>query len=310
MRYFLLCFLASPVIADQFPVSRCVNFDQALEAPKEGDWGYTISYEDIVWIADQGFDTIRLPVKFSAHWDDALSPEILARVDQVIGWAFSQELQVILDLHHFDEILTDPDKHADMFFDIWAELSTHYARYDHRLIFELLNEPSENLKTPRAVSLFESVYPTIRSDHPDRWIIIEGAEWAEISALQDLPLIDDKTALSFHYYSPYTFTHQLAEFHVDPMPAATWGDRSERQVLRDDIALAASRDVPLLLGEFGVTSPTKLSERINWITSVRKEAESHGIGWCHWGFARGFAIYDEETGDWLPGMEQALMSKR
>jgi len=151
MRNFLLCFLASPVIADQFPVSRCVNFDQALEAPKEGDWGYTISYEDIV---------------------------------------------------------TDPDKHADMFFDIWAELSTHYARYDHRLIFELLNEPSENLKTPRAVSLFESVYPTIRSDHPDRWIIIEGAEWAEISALQDLPLIDDKTALSFHYYSPYTFTHQ------------------------------------------------------------------------------------------------------
>lgn len=310
MRYLLLCLVANPVVADQFPVSRCVNFDQALEAPFEGDWGYVIAQDDIVWIADQGFDTIRLPVKFSNHWDSGLAPAILARVDQVIGWAFAEDLQVILDLHHFDGILADPDMHADMFFDIWAELSTHYAGYDDRLIFELLNEPSENLKTPQAVALFENVYPTIRADHPNRWIILEGSEWAEISALQDLPLIDDRTALSFHYYAPFSFTHQLAEWHVDPMPAATWGDAVDRQVLSNDIALAASRGLPLLLGEFGVTAPTVLSERINWIAAVREEVESHGIGWCHWGFASGFAIYDMETKDWLPGMQQALMSKQ
>jgi hypothetical protein len=93
----------------------------------------------------------------------------------------------------------------------------------------------------------------------------------------------------------------------DPWPAETWGDKADRQALRDDMALAASRDAPLLLGEFGVTTPTVLSERINWIQAVRDEAESHGIGWCHWGFAGGFAIHDQKTDDWLPGMQQALM---
>lgn len=310
MRALFLCLLATPALADPFPVARCVNLDQALEAPNEGDWGYTITRPDVAWIAGQGFDTIRLPVRFSAHWDGQIDPAFLTRVDEVIGWATDENLQVILDLHHFEALMTEPAQNAPIFTAIWKELALHYADHDNTLMFELLNEPTENLDTAGAVALFEKVYPVIRQTNPDRWIIIEGGDWANLSALPDLPQIDNRTALSFHYYAPYTFTHQQAAWMDDPLPPDIWGDKDDRAALRADMEQAAARGTPLLLGEFGVTTQTDLAQRVGWTHAVRQEAESHGIGWCHWGLSRNFAILDPATRDWVPGMKDALFSDR
>ncbi|RYY33102.1 MAG: glycoside hydrolase family 5 protein, partial [Sphingomonadales bacterium] len=38
-----------------------------LEAPNEGDWGRAIVDGDFAIIKAAGFDTIRLPVRWSAH---------------------------------------------------------------------------------------------------------------------------------------------------------------------------------------------------------------------------------------------------
>jgi len=309
MRTLALCLLALPAFADPFPVSRCVNLDQALEAPVEGDWGYVIERAHIAWIAQQGFDTIRLPVRFSAHFDGRIDPDYLARVNEVIAWARGENLQIILDLHHFEALMQDPAKHAAAFRQIWQALGAHYAGSNDDLIFELLNEPSGNLDTAGAVALFEQILPDLRRSHPNRWIIIEGGDWANVTALADLPVFDDRTALSFHYYAPYPFTHQLAQWHADPLPKAIWGNTAERHALRDDFITATQRDVPLLLGEFGVTATTDLPQRINWTKAVRQEAEAHGIGWCHWGFAGNFAIHDLATQTWVPGLQKALFDK-
>ena len=308
MRALLLYLLTMPAFANAFPVHRCVNLDQALEAPNEGDWGFTITRENIRWIAAQGFDTIRLPVRFSAHWDEQIDPGFLARVDEVIGWATESGLQVILDLHHFEELMADPAVHARTFAAIWTELSTHYAGHDANLLFELLNEPTGRLDTAGAVALFADIMPVIRKNHPDRWVIIEGGEWANLSALPDLPQFDDRTALSFHYYAPYPFTHQMATFIDNPPPPSTWGTKDNRAALRRDMAAAGALGVPMLLGEFGVTTVTDLEERIGWTKAVRQEAESQGIGWCHWGLSGNFAIHDPQTDDWVPGMKEALFS--
>lgn len=106
----LMLLLAGPVFAETFPVERCMNLGAALEAPEEGDWGYTILRADIDRIAAAGFDTIRLPVRLDTRWDGArLDPAFLARVDEVIGWARAAGLRTILDLHHFDAFMDDPD---------------------------------------------------------------------------------------------------------------------------------------------------------------------------------------------------------
>ncbi len=308
MRAFLSICLAVPVCADAFPVARCVNLDQALEAPQEGDWGYRIAQPDIAWIADQGFDTVRLPVRFSAHWDGRINPAFLARVDEVIGWADAEGLNVILDLHHFEELIADPTRYAGQFISIWTELSAHYAGADESLIFELLNEPTHPLDTAGAVALFGDVLPLIRAAHPDRWIIIEGGGWASVDALADLRVLDDRTVLSFHYYVPWEFTHQQAPWLSDPPPARGWGDKDDRAAMRADFALAGAAAAPVFLGEFGVTTLTDPMLRATWTGAVREDAEAQGIGWCHWGLSGNFAIRDPATGDWVPGMKEALFA--
>jgi len=40
---------------------RGVNLGNALEAPHEGDWGYTIAPDHLIAIAGAGFDGVRLP---------------------------------------------------------------------------------------------------------------------------------------------------------------------------------------------------------------------------------------------------------
>ena len=49
------------------PVQRCMNLGGALEAPNEGDWGYTIREKDLEAIKAAGFDTVRLPVRWDVH---------------------------------------------------------------------------------------------------------------------------------------------------------------------------------------------------------------------------------------------------
>jgi aryl-phospho-beta-D-glucosidase BglC (GH1 family) len=48
-------------------LGRGINFGNALDAPMEGDWGVTLKPEWFHQIADSGFTTVRLPVRWSSH---------------------------------------------------------------------------------------------------------------------------------------------------------------------------------------------------------------------------------------------------
>ncbi len=314
MRYifaFVLSLFASPALAEHpFDVQRCVNLDLALEAPEEGAWGYIIQENHINWIANAGFDTIRLPVRFNAYWyGTQLDRGLVRRVDQILGWAENAGLQVILDHHHYDAMMQNPDAEAGTFIAIWAELAERYADRGDWLIFELLNEPFGKLTNERAMQLFNDTIPVIRETNPNRWIVIEGAPVARIDSLPALTRYDEHVALSFHYYIPHTFSHQQATWMKNPPPPRDWGSPGERQLIVDHMKEAASYGLPMFLGEFGVTKQTELRPRLDYITTVREEAEANGIGWCHWGFAGGFPMFDTTINDWSPGMKRALMGE-
>ena len=48
-------------------IGRGINFGNALESPIEGAWGLTIKEFYIQAIADLGFNSVRLPICWSAH---------------------------------------------------------------------------------------------------------------------------------------------------------------------------------------------------------------------------------------------------
>lgn len=306
-----LLLLATTFPAAAFPVERCINLGAAMEAPVEGEWGYIIQRRHITAIADAGFDTVRLPVRFLDHWDGTrLSPAILARTDEVIGWAEAEGLNTILDLHHFEGFATEPNVHTPTLIAIWQALSDHYVDAPESLMFELFNEPNGAFTTELALPLFQHLTRAIRKDHPDRWIIFGGGEWNDLDEMLALPAPDTRVMHTFHYYRPWTFTHQGAAYLDNPPPARDWGTSDNRATLSQDMTRASASADVVFLGEFGVYAGTDPAQRLSWITAVRREAEANGIPWCYWGFTQGdvtgFSAYDTATERWEPGLLDAL----
>ncbi len=312
MRFFgpaVLALVLAASTATALPVSRCINLGNTLDAPTEGAWGPPLTRSEVAWIAAAGFDAVRLPVRFNRRWDGAIDPALLARADEVIGWAREEGLTIILDLHHFEALMTDPVGQGPVFLAIWEELARHYAGAPDDLIFELLNEATGMLTNPRLEVLFAEAIATIRQHHPDRWIIAGGENWNSASAMFTLGLPEDaRVALTFHHYEPYPFTHQLAPWTGESLPARGWGTEEERADLARRFRRAAEVGRPVLLGEFGVYGETELQHRLAWSEAVRREAEANGFGWCIWALDAGFPVRDRATGDWIDGFEAALMA--
>ena len=66
-------------------LGRGVNLGNALNAPNEGEWGVTLKEEYFTKIKQAGFDSVRIPVRWSNHAGHAapyaIDAKFLARVD-------------------------------------------------------------------------------------------------------------------------------------------------------------------------------------------------------------------------------------
>lgn len=283
---------------------RCINLGNMLEAPNEGDWGLIAREEWLPIIAEAGFDSVRIPVRWSAHAAaDApytIDSDFLARVDQVIGWALDAGLNVVLNIHHYEEIHQDPDGHAERLLGLWQQLAPHYQDYPAALRFEVMNEPYDQLSAERWNGIQMAALEIIRASNPTREVILGGVEW---NSLRQLPFIElpeerDNLLLTFHYYEPFEFTHQGAEWAEGSKAwlGRTWPQDGEEARLAADFAFAAEwserHGLPLFLGEFGAYGKAAMDSRLRFTEAVARSAEAHAIAWCYWEFASGFGIYD------------------
>lgn len=91
-----------------------------------------------------GFDHVRLPVTFASHLDadGTINADYLEAVDKAVIAALSNDLTVVIDLHHYGELKDNVSANEATFYSIWEQLAKHYKNYPNRVIFELLNEPN------------------------------------------------------------------------------------------------------------------------------------------------------------------------
>ncbi|MBL4870981.1 MAG: glycoside hydrolase family 5 protein [Robiginitomaculum sp.] len=303
------------------PVKKCVNLGNALEAPNEGEWGYTVNVQDLRRIKQLGFDTIRLPVKWTAHMDRRrpyrIDPKLLSRTDYIIGTALDLGLKVILDVHNYDAIMARPYREIPKLKNLWHQLSTHYANWPDGLIFEVLNEAHDKMTTTKANALNAELLGIIRATNPSRWVVLGSGNWGSIDPLlldtqeKFSPPNDPRIITTFHYYDDFDFTHQGAHFLDTPPPTGKrFGSRQQKADIAKHMAQArAFQDRtghPLLLGEFGVYQHVPNAQRAEWTYTVRKQAEAQGLGWCYWDWATEFKMYDQNTARLVPGFGAAL----
>ncbi|MCK0127632.1 glycoside hydrolase family 5 protein [Erythrobacter sp. F6033] len=293
--------------ASQFQMKRCVNMGNALEAPKDASWGRLYSKEDYDRVAKAGLDTVRIPVRWSDYTgpapDFGIDPEFMALVDQNLKWAQDAGLNVILNIHHFEEIMEDPEGQMLRYGMIWDQLSKHYAEQPENVWFEVLNEPFKNLKGTQMRRAQTVGLTLIRNHNPDRIVILGGEEWSGIRTLAtNLATDDPNVVYTFHYYDPFPFTHQEATWLGDDMPKGKrgWGSKADKAELAAAVDTAtAFRDAikrPVFLGEFGVNSPVDNKERVKWAGAVSAAMEGADIPWCLWSYGNTFALYDNERG--------------
>jgi hypothetical protein len=101
-----------------------------------------------------GFDTIRIPVTWfkatgqgspSSSSSFTINTDWMARIKQVVDWAIAENMYVILNTHHEEQVLplsnSGRDQANRFVTRIWAQIAREFRDYDHRLIFEGLNEP-------------------------------------------------------------------------------------------------------------------------------------------------------------------------
>jgi endoglucanase len=107
-----LSLTAADVFEQQRRLGRGLNMGNSLEAPKGAVWGKAIMEEDFPRIKAAGFASVRIPVRWADYASGdapcAIEPAFLARVEGLVKSALKSDLQVVLNVHHFDALDQDP----------------------------------------------------------------------------------------------------------------------------------------------------------------------------------------------------------
>lgn len=301
-------------------LGRGVNLGNALEAPREGEWGVTLREEYFQLIKEAGFGAVRMPIRWSAHAASTepytIDPSFFGRVDWAVEQALSSGLLVVINVHHYEEIMQRPQEHRERFLALWAQIADHYKAYPADLLFEVLNEPNGTLTARAWNSLLREALQAIRQTNPERNVVVGPGNWNSIDALGslELPAEDQHIIVTVHYYLPFHFTHQGAEWvsGSDAWLGTTWlGTPSEVQAVKRDLDRAAAwgeaNHRPLYVGEFGAYSKADMDSRARWTDSVARQAEERGMSWAYWEFCAGFGVYDPSGHDWNTPILEALL---
>ncbi len=246
-------------------LGRGVNMGNAFEAPSENEWGnpWMPEYFDIM--ADLGLDHVRLPVRWEpsdrsmAIAPYTISATFMNRIQEVVDEALKNKLHIIVNMHHHEALFDDPVGQKERFLSMWSQIATHFHDYPDSLLFEVLNEPHGNLSPQMWNIFYADALAQIRQTNPTRIVLMGTAEYGGLGGFVHLELPDDEYIIvSPHYYNPFKFTHQGAEWvdNSDPWLGTEWNDTEiDREAVESEFSYAIqfSKDkhIPIHVGEFG-----------------------------------------------------------
>jgi endoglucanase len=321
---FALTLPAADVFEQQRRLGRGLNLGNSLEAPKGATWGRPIAEEDFPRIKAAGFSSVRIPVRWSDYAAKdapyAIDPVFGAKVEALVRAALKADLQVVLNVHHFDELDQDPVGQRPRFAAIWKQLATRFAGFPDALQFELSNEPHGKHTAAEWNANLLVALRELRPQHPERAVHVGSVQWNQIAMLKELqlPKEDRHLIAHIHYYSPFHFTHKNASWvkgSKEWKDGDTWdGTEAEQAAIRKDFevarAWAKAEGRPIFLGEFGACSTNpNLPARVRWTRFVRDTAEASGFTWAYWEYQAGFGVWDPKAKAWRPELLEALVGK-
>lgn len=297
-----------------------INIGNTFEADQS--WQSPFFIEDLKKIADLGFNHVRIPIKWEREDRGLQTPpytlnkSFLEYMQGVVDEALKNELLVIINMHHHNELISDPMAHKERFLSQWQQLSDYFKDYPDSLLFEILNEPHDNFTSEIWNDFSKEALSVIRKTNPERCVLIGTANWGGVGSLSSLEIPNDTNIiLTIHYYNPFQFTHQGASWSdgSDAWLGTEWRDTElERQAVMDDFMLALNlakeKNIPIHVGEFGAYSRADIDSRVRWTLFLSRWFEQQGFSWAYWEWNSGFGIYNPKTGEYNQKLVDALVS--
>lgn len=284
------------------------NLGNALDAISEDGkvneqaWNEAVTTKKLIQaVKGQGFNTVRIPVSFldKINSDGTVDSEYLARIRQVVDYAYSQGMFAVIDMHNdggevankwlditktgaeFDAIKTK-------FAAVWTDIATYFRAYDQKLVFEGFNElmngnynaAPQQYQLDNVNALAQAFVTAVRSaggKNDDRVLIVAGyntnIDQTVAGFVKPTDTVTDRLVLSVHYYDPYDFALNQNSSDKD------WGTLAEVAAMRTQInkiaTFAKSLNMPVFIGEYGPIDKDNTAERAKYCYRLNNYAKSN-----------------------------------
>lgn len=278
----------------------------------EQSWGNPIVDMALIQrVKDAGFTSLRIPITWYRHVSDdgsfTIDPAFLARIKEVVDYAYACDMYVIINMHHEDWLNVktldkDYEEIGVQLCAMWTQIADYFADYDQHLIFEAMNEPrmtgvsyewTGNKAGYEAVNYLNQVFvETIRANgkghNPERCLMIPGyaaSSSSNIMAAIKLPEVDGAVAenliISVHCYSPYDFCLSDKQKVFDPKNKSHTS--SIDSVFNNIAKLFLAKGIPVVMGETGATNTgNNTEEREKWAYYMGSKAAEYGVPILIW----------------------------
>jgi len=273
---------------------------------------------DFAWMAEWGFDFVRLPMDYRC-WTDPADPyrydeKILKEIDQAVAFGKKHGVHGSLNLHRAPgyTVARPPEKRnlwkdpeaQKQFNAQWTMFAKRYKGMASAAVsFNLVNEPAK-VEPAVYAKVARAAVEAIRTVDPDRLVLSDGTQWGHDPVWE---LADLGIAQSVHGYQPMPVTHYKASWAGgDRWSEPTWplrqGDKTRNRAwLRDEYFAPwrklADRGVGVHMGEWGCYNKTPHHVVLAWMKDVGGCAKEAGWGWALWNFRGSFGILDSERQD-------------
>ncbi|MFG3342886.1 cellulase family glycosylhydrolase [Glycomyces sp. NPDC048151] len=299
------------------------NLGNSLDAVGEDEtaWGNPrITPELLDAVRAQGFNSIRIPVTWSAHQaesgDYAIDADYMARVQEVVDLALDDGFYVLINIHHdswqwVNQMPTQHDQVLARYNAAWTQIAAAFADAPERLVFENLNEPqfadvSEEEGDVLLDELNDSFHQIVRGSggrNADRLLVIPTLHTSSDQARLDATaksiadLDDPMIAATVHYYGFWPFSVNVAGY-------TTFDDevKADLEAVFDRVkATFTDKGVPVILGEWGLLGFDKhvgvveQGEKLKFFEHLGYYAEQTGLTTMWWDNGQHF---DREAFTW------------
>jgi len=275
----------------------------------ETAWGNPLTTSATIdAVKNAGFNAIRLPVSWAkcADANYNIRADWMSRVKQIVDFAAANDVYIILNTHHDEDIFKFMDKDMEeskrAVKRIWEQVAEAFKDYNEKLIFEDLNEPrtkgSSNewnggtLEERNNLNILHQLFvDTVRaSGGNNRKRILMVSTYAASStaaAMNGLSIPNDpantknKIIVSIHAYEPYNFALNensavntwSSDNRADTAPIIERVDRAYN--------LFVSKGIPVIMGEFGALDKNNEESRAQWAQYYVNYAMGKGVK-CFW----------------------------